>query len=339
MTASATDRASPLEMMTDDKYEVLVTDHDFADLDIERSVLDDLASVEALSTEPGTPIDVETAADTLSTVDALLNLRTPLDTSLIERLERCRIIARYGIGTDNIVTESAAARDIVVTNVPDYCVEEVSTHALAMILALQRELPVYDRSVAAGGWERDVAPPIHRLSERTLGVVGLGEIGRAVAEKAAALGPTVVASDPYVDSDTATEHGAELVEFETLLERADIVTVHAPLTDATRELFDAEAFTRLGPGAMFVNVARGGLAADDAILEALDSGDLDAAGLDVLSKEPPASDHPIRNHNRVLTTPHVAWYAEEANEDRRRRAAENVRAVLLGDTPPNPVTE
>jgi D-3-phosphoglycerate dehydrogenase len=325
--------------MTGTEYDVLVTDHDFDDLAIERSVLADVATVDALSSEPGTPIDLETAAEELSGADALINLRTPIDASVIDRLDRCRIVARYGIGTDNVDVEAAVERGIAVTNVPDYCIEEVSTHALAMILALQRELPVYDRSVADGAWEREAAPPIHRLSERTVGVVGLGDIGRAVAEKAAALGPTVVASDPYVDAETAADHGAELVDFETVLERSDVVTVHAPLTDATRGLFDADAFETLGPGATFVNVARGGLAAADALVEAVESGDLRAAGLDVFAEEPPAEDHPLRNHDRVLTTPHVAWYAEEANDDRRRRAAENVLAVLQGEDPPNAVTE
>jgi D-3-phosphoglycerate dehydrogenase len=317
---------------------VLVTDHDFADLAIERSVLEG-ATVEALSNEPGTPIDLEDpgTVDALERADAVLNLRTCLDRAVLEHLGNCEIVARYGIGTDNVDHEAAAEGDVLVTNVPDYCLEEVSTHALSMILALQRALPTYDRSVAAGEWEREAAPPIHRLSERTVGVVGLGDIGRTVAEKAAALGPTVVASDPYVDADTAAAHGAELVGFETLLDRADVVTVHAPLTDATRNLFDRGTLERLGPAATLVNVARGGLVDDDAVIAALEDGDLRAAGLDVFPAEPPADDHPLRAHERVLATPHVAWYSEEANDERRRRAAENVRAALWGERPPDVV--
>jgi D-3-phosphoglycerate dehydrogenase len=319
------------------KYSVVVTDHDFDDLDIEREVLSELAEVHALADEPDVPIaqDSPEVAEVLSEADALLNLRSTIDASVIDHLERCRIIARYGIGTDNVDREAASERDIAVTNVPDYCLEEVSTHAIAMLLALERELPVYDRSVAGGEWDREAAPPIHRLSERTIGIVGLGAIGRTVAEKAAALGPMVVASDPFVDAETAAEHGAELVEFETLLDRADAVTVHAPLTDATRDLFDREAFEALGPDGTLVNVARGGLVDDDALLDALEAGDLQSAGLDVFPEEPPAEDHPLREHDRVLVTPHVAWYAEEANDERRRRAAENVRAVLQGEEPEN----
>jgi D-3-phosphoglycerate dehydrogenase len=317
---------------------VLVTDHDFAHLAIERSVIEG-ATVEALSDEPGTPIDLEDPAtvDALERADAVLNLRTTLDAAAFEHLENCGIVARYGIGTDNVDHEAAAEGDVLVTNVPDYCLEEVSTHALSMILPLQRELPTFDRSVAAGEWEREAAPPIHRLSEQTVGVVGLGDIGRTVAGKAAALGPTVVASDPYVDSDTAADHGAELLEFETLLDRADVVTVHAPLTDATRNLFDRDALERLGPDATLINVARGGLVDDDAVLAALEDGHLRAAALDVFPAEPPADDHPLRAHERVLATPHVAWYSEEANDDRRRRAAENVSAALRGEAPADPV--
>ncbi|WP_265110795.1 C-terminal binding protein [Halosolutus halophilus] len=317
-------------------HTVVVSDHDFDTLDIEREVLDDVADVR----DAGGDVDVDANVDEyLIDADAVLNLRYDIDRTLIERMDDCRIVARYGIGVDNVDLEAATERGLYVTNVPDYCQEEVATHALSLLLSLYRGVTRYTESVTAGEWERDVATPIRRLSTQTLGIVGFGAIGRAVADRAAALGFDLVTSDPFIDEETAADHGAELVAFETLLKRADAVTIHSPLTPETRDLFDADAFARMRESAVLVNVARGPIVDADALLAALDAGEIAGAGLDVFPDEPPVADDPLRTHDRVVATPHVAWYSEEANAERRRKAAENVRAALLGDRPANLVND
>lgn len=318
------------------KHTVVVSDHDFQGLAIERDVLAGIADVH----DAGGELDDESSVDDqLVDADAVLNLRYDIDRPVIERMADCRIIARYGIGVDNIDLEAASEREIYVTNVPDYCQEEVATHALTLLLSLYRGVTQYDESVAEGEWDRDIATPIHRLSTQTLGVVGFGAIGREVADRADTLGFDVVTSDPFIDEVTAANHGAELLEFEALLERSDAVTIHSPLTPDTRGMFNADAFARMNESAVLVNVARGPIVDGSALLSALKDEEIAGAGLDVFPDEPPASDDPLRTHERVVATPHVAWYSEEANSERRRKAAENVRAALGGTRPENVVND
>lgn len=315
---------------------VVVTDHDFGSLDIEREVLGVEAEVVELSDEPG---DVVLREEQLAEADAIINLRAELDATTIASLNNCRIIARYGIGVDNVDVDAATEREIYVTNVPSYCIEEVASHALTLIMAMNRRITAYNRSVENGEWNREVGAPIHRLSTQTVGVVGFGAIGRAVGEKAAALGANVLASDPFLESDDIRDYEADLVDFEELLEHSDYVTIHSPLTEDTRGLFDGNAFRRMKSDARLVNVARGPIVDGDALLAALETGSIGGAALDVFPDEPPASDDPLRGHEDVLATPHVAWYSEEANAERRRSVAEAVRATLSGDRPENVVND
>lgn len=319
------------------EHTVVVTDHDFEDLSIERNELGGNFEVRDLTEELRAAESDAAAAGILGGTDAdgVLNLRYDLGEDAVRALADadCRIIARYGIGVDNVATGEAAAEGMYVTNVPGYCDEEVTTHALSFLLALARRLPTYDASVADGAWDRDVGTPIHRFSERTVGIVGFGTLGRTVGERVAAFGADVIASDPFVDSEDVVGYDVELVEFETLLERSDFVTIHSPLTDDTRGLFDGEAFERMKRGAYLVNVARGPIVRTEALARALDEGQIAGAALDVFPDEPPAADDPLRTHDRVLTTPHVAWYSEEANAERRQRASAAIRAALSGARP------
>ncbi|WP_265110802.1 C-terminal binding protein [Halosolutus halophilus] len=315
-------------------YHIVVTDHDFDDLAIERTVLDGIAEVRTLAADVG-----DVGRQLPDSVDGILNLRAELDRSAIGSLDECKIIARYGIGVDNVALDAASEKGIYVTNVPDYCLEEVATHALGMALALARSLHRYDRSVAGGEWDRDVGTPIHRLSTRTVGVVGFGGIGRAFGERAAALGADVIAHDPYVDEEEVVDYDVTLLGFEELLDGADIISVHSPLTDSTRRLFDEDAFHRMRDDAYLINASRGAIVDRVALLDALEAGKIGGAGLDVFPTEPPAADDPIRDHEAVLTTPHVGWYSEEANVERRRAAARCVRQALEGDRPSNLVNE
>lgn len=311
------------------EYTVVVTDHDFMDLSIERNILSDVADVVKLTDDVTS--DAEDAADTLAEADAVINLRFDLDTEYIDVMDDVRVISRYGIGVDNINVEAASDHGIPVTNVPSYCLEEVSMHALTLMLALARSVKTYSDSVAEGEWDRSVGTPIHRLSTQTVGVVGYGAIGQEVGQRADALGATVITSDPFVSEEDVANDPASLVSFEELLDRADFVTVHSPLTDATRGMFDADAFARMKDTAYLINVARGPIVDGGALLDALEANDLAGAGLDVFPDEPPTADDPLRMHANVLATPHVAWYSEEANENRRRTVADIVKRALTGE--------
>jgi D-3-phosphoglycerate dehydrogenase len=317
------------------EHTVVVTDHDFTDLSIERDGLGDIADVVDLMSD--TDPDAANARETLATADAVINLRRDLDSAAIDALSDCRVISRYGIGVDNIDVEAASERGIPVTNVPDYCLEEVAVHTLMLFLALARGLKTYDADVAAGGWDRDVAAPIHRLSTRTVGIVGYGAIGRAVGERVTALGADVVASDPFLTEDDVADDPAELVGFGDVLARSDFITVHSPLTSETRAMFDADTFEQMNEESYFVNVARGPIVDDEALHAAVDEGEIAGAGLDVFPDEPPAPDEPLRDHPKVLTTPHVAWYSEEADDQRRRTVTDIVCTVLEGGEPENVV--
>lgn len=321
---------------------VVVTDHDFDDLSIEREILDPVAEVRTLTTGTNGGDAGALSADDknlLAAADGILNLRMELSEKAINTFEQCRIIARYGIGVDNVAVDAASRQGIHVTNVPDYCIEEVATHAFGMALSLVRSLPQYDRSVSDGQWNRGVGTPVHRFSSQTVGVVGFGAIGRAFGERAAALGAEVISYDPYVDDANIVDYDVTLAEFEDLLDRSDIVSIHSPLTDATRGLFDEEALHQMKEDAYVINASRGPIIDGEALHVALNAGEIGGAGLDVFPDEPPAQDDPLRDHESVLATPHVGWYSEEASTQRRRDAARCVRDVLTGDRPSDLVNE
>jgi D-3-phosphoglycerate dehydrogenase len=310
---------------------VVVTDHVFADLDTERELLGAAGHELVFEGNVTAPDDVRAR---VAGADAVLNCYTAMPREVIEALDGCRIIARYGIGIDTIDLAEASARRILVTNVPDYCIDEVSDHALALILALARGVARLDRSVRGGSWSSADAPPIHRLRGRVLGLVGFGRIARALAVKAAAVGFTVVASDPYVPDELVRAAGVEPRSLEDLFAEADVLSIHAPLTEGTRHLLGADAIARMKPGAIVVNTSRGPLVDRAALLEALESGRLGGAGLDVLETEPPDPADPVLTHPNVVVTPHTAFMSIESVAELRRKAAEQVVIALAGDTPP-----
>lgn len=313
------------------------------DLRIERDVFEGI-DVQFM------PVDIETTEDLISAfgdVDAVIDrlLSAPYTREVIDSLGPCKVIARAGIGVDSIDTERAAERGIYVVNVPTYCQNEVSEHTLLLILALQRKLPQYDTALKDGVWARDVeTPSVHRLRGQTLGLVGYGTIARLVAEKAAAFGMDIVVTDPYVDATTIEDDGAQKASAEEVLGCADVVSLHAPLVAETEDMIDRDALARMKDSAYLINVARGGLVVEEALLEALDRGDIAGAGLDVFRHEPsgqssesPPFENPLQKFDNVILTPHVAWFSQEANNKRRRTAAQDVRRVLTGEHPENPM--
>ncbi len=313
---------------------VFLTDHPFGGPSSERETLE--AAGFRLVYE-GDERDPARLRELAGQADGLINCYSPVSREVIEGLERCRVIARYGVGVDTIDLVAATERGIVVTNVPDYCVDEVSDHALALLLALARRLPKLLRATAAGRWQATDAQPVHRLRDRTLGLVGFGRIAREVGRKAQALGLRVVASDPFVPGEAITAAGVEPRGLEELLAEADVVSLHAPLTPETRHLIDAEALARMKPGAYLVNTSRGGLVDTDALREALASGRLGGAALDVLETEPPDPDDELLADENVLVTPHTSFYSEESLVEMRRKCVAQVITVLEGRRPDYPV--
>ena len=269
--------------------------------------------------------------------DAVMVTYAKITGDMIRAFERCQSIGRFGIGVDNIDIDAATQAGIVVTYVPDYCVDEVSDHAMALLLALARKVTFGNRLVQAGRWEMPAVVPIHRLRGRTLGLVGFGKIPRLLAPKAQAFGMKVVAFDPFVLDQAVAGLDVELVDLDQLLARADFVSVHAPLTPETHHMFDGDAFARMKPEALLINTARGPLVDVQALAVALDAGQLAGAALDVLPEEPPPADLAVIDRDNVILTPHTAFYSEEALLDLQTKAAEDVARVLSGETPRYPV--
>ena len=312
---------------------VLVTDHVFPNLDPENAVLEGIGTLR----EAGSVKDAE-LLELARDADAVLNCYRPLSADIVEAMKNCRIIARYGIGVDTIPLAVATSRGIQVTNVPDYCIEEVADHGLALILALTRGIIRGLDQTRGGGWNVKLLRPLHRQRGQTLGLVGFGRIARALAHRATALGYEIIVSDPFLSDEAVRTGGARAVDLDTLFKESDVVSLHAPLTSKTRHMVNAERLATMRPGAVLVNTSRGGLVDYEAVVTALRGGTLGGAGLDVLETEPPAAGStPLGEVPNLVVTPHLAFYSEQALVELQRKAAEQIRAVLEGRAPDYPV--
>jgi D-3-phosphoglycerate dehydrogenase len=269
--------------------------------------------------------------------DALLVTYAKLPGDLLRQLRRCKAIGRFGLGVDNIDIAAATELGITVTYVPDYCMQEVSDHAMALLLALARKVPQSNALVQAGRWDMPAVVPIHRLAGRVLGLVGFGNIPRALAPKAKAFGLRVVAHDPNVSQQALADVGVESMSFDRLLEISDFVSIHAPLLPVTRGLFNAEVFGKMKQGSYLINTARGPLVDEDALLAALDSGRLAGAALDVVAVEPLPKESRLIGRDNVVLTPHTGFYSVEALNELQTKCAADVARVLSGETPVYPV--
>jgi D-3-phosphoglycerate dehydrogenase len=312
---------------------VLICDHVFGGLGIEHEVLDPLGADIVVAPDTDEATLVRLAAD----ADAILVTYAQVTRPVVDAAAAhgCRIIARYGIGYDNVDVEAAGGAGIVVTNVPDYCLDEVADHAMALLLALARGVMEAAGVVRAGDW----AVPqlaVRRLRGRRLALLGVGRIGRRLAERAQAFGFQVLAYDPYIDASELP--GIELVDtVDGLVADADVISLHAPLTPENRHVIGERTIGVMRRAPIVVNTARGGLVDLEAATRALDDGRLGGLALDVTEPEPLPSDHPLRRHPRAVITPHTAFYSVEAQADLQRRAAEEVARALRGEPPRCPV--
>ncbi|MFY9531172.1 MAG: C-terminal binding protein [Candidatus Acidiferrales bacterium] len=311
---------------------VAVSDSVFPSLDPAREVLSKIGADLRLAHEPTPEAILQVARD----ADALLVTYAKITAEMIREMKRCRIISRFGIGVDNVDIAAATNAGIVVTKVPDYCIDEVSDHTMALLLALVRKIPLANSRAHAGRWELPAVVPIHRLRGSVLGLLGFGRIPQLVAPKARAFGLMVVTHDPYIPPEIAARAGVERVGFIELLKVSDYVSIHTPLMPETHSLFNAEVFRHMKPTAYLINTARGAIIDETALARALDAGQLAGAALDVLPQEPPSAS-PLFGRDNVILTPHMSFYSVESLVDLQTKAAEEVVRVMSNEAPCNPV--
>ncbi len=313
------------------RFRVLITDRAWPDTSIERDVLSRIEAevVEAVSTDETTLVAAAANVDAIATNWACV-------TEVVMRASgRCQTVARFGIGVDNIAVSAATALGIPVTNCPDYCVGEVSDHALGLLLACARQIGFFHGRTKRGEYQLSAAPPMQRIAGQTLGLLGLGHIARELVPKARALGLNVIA---HTVSGNDYGTGVRMVSsFGELLRVSDYLSVHAPLNDSTRRLFDATAFAQMKPTAYLINTSRGGLIDEAALWETLQRNRLAGAALDVFDPEPPELSRPLFCDERVIVTPHAAFVSEQSIRQLRVQAMEQVVAVLAGRRPHNVV--
>ncbi|MDN4071889.1 MULTISPECIES: C-terminal binding protein [Fictibacillus] len=308
------------------KFKVVVTDWEYDDLRYEEAVFHLYPEIELVAAQCRTEEEViEACRD----ADALVNQYAPISKQVIEKLEKCKVITRYGVGVNTIDLDAATAKGICVANVPDYCMDEVADHALALLLSAKRKVVAANQNVKKGLWDFKVTQPIHRLRGQVLGLVGFGKIPQSLAEKAKPLGFKVVAFDPYFSKEDALKKGVELVSLEELCRISDVISVHAPLMDGTRGMINASLFSVMKDTALLINTSRGPVVDEQALIDALESGKIGGAALDVIEEEPISAGHPFLSMENVILTPHVAWYSEEAAKEMRTKAALGAVDVLM----------
>lgn len=322
------------------KYKVYITDYDYPDNEIEKSILEPIgAEVIGLKCKDGKHID-ELAKD----ADALMVQYARVDKNTIDRLPNLKIIARYGIGVDIVDVKTAYDKGIVCTNVMGYCTDEVADHNVALILMMVRRIPMYVKETKAGKWHwSETGRPVHRFNALTVGVIGFGRIGRNMGEKLQDLGFNLVYFDPFVKEDSLGRLKARSLSLDELCRVSDVVVLQCPYTAETHHIINERTLGLMKKDAILVDCSRGKLVDNKALYKALSEGQIAAAGLDDPEEEPAKrfdwtpDMNPLFSLDNCFITPHVAYYSEESILDARRIASENVKAVLLGQKPINPV--
>jgi len=316
------------------RFLIAVTDSPFPSLDPAKKALARL-DPEYRMAKSSSPEDILSVA---RDADAILVTYAKLPGELLRQLKNCKAIGRFGLGVDNIDLPAAKDLGIAVNYVPDYCLREVSDHAMALLLALARKVTFSNRLVQSGRWEVPPIVPLRRLEGQVLGLIGFGNIPRTLAPKAKAFGLHVLTHDPYVSQEALAAAGVEGVSFDELLARSDFISVHAPLLPATRELMNASTFAKMKKRAFLINTARGPLVDEAALVVALNSGQLGGAALDVVATEPLAKDSPLLGRDNVILTPHTAFYSVEALEELQTKCAGDVARVLSGEKAIYPIS-
>lgn len=321
------------------RFKVVITDYDYGDIAIEEEILNaagaDVIGLQAKSEDEL----IEVARD----CDAIMNQYARVGSKVISAMTQCKVIARYGVGVDIVDVEAATNRNILVTNVRNYCTEEVADHAISMWLALARNLFAYNTATHEGIWQWQSGAPVYRLRGQTMGIVSFGRIGQAIADRARAFGVNVIVYDPYIDPALALQHQVKLVSKETLVSQSDIFMMQVPMTADTRHFLSEAEFRAMKRRALIINTGRGPTIDNQALYRALCEGWITGAALDDPEEEPAKraqwnpADNPIFSLPNVIVTPHSAYYSEESIRAARQLAATEVASVLTGKTPRFPV--
>ena len=315
------------------RWKVVISDYYYKNLDQEKAIL---ASVDAelLSYHCKTEDEViQAAAD----CDALICQFAPITRRVIESLRRCKVIVRYAIGVDTIDLKAAEECGIIVCNVPDYSIDEVSNHVIALLLDCCKKLTYMAGQTKLGNTSYTMIEPLSRMEGRTLGLMGFGRIARVVARKMSGFGLNIIAYDPMMDTAAAQQLNVSPVSFQELLAQSDYISIHCPLTQETHHLFDRQIFEQMKPTVIFINTARGAIVKEEDMVAFLREHEFAMAGIDVTETEPVPTDHPLLKLNNAVVTPHVAWYSVESVLSLQRKVAEEVAGVLSGQPPRHPV--
>ena len=312
------------------KYTVIIVDDRYPHYREETAVLSAIGANIV-------PIKSQAAADLIqacSSADGIIVNLAPINADVIAALTRCRIISRYGVGYDNVDVKAATAKGIWVANVPDYCGEDVSDQALALLMSCVRRVTLRDRQVRAGVWNIQSAGPEWRIKGKTFVFFGFGQIARILHRKLGGFQlQRVMVYDPFLDEAAIRALGAEKTDWNTALREGDLFSIHMPLNDKTRGLFNEAAFHKMKPTAILINTSRGPIIDERALFRALSEHWINSAGLDVFEKEPVNSDNPLLTLSNITVSGHTGWYTEESQTELKRKAAENVRDALVAGRP------
>ncbi|NEU30835.1 C-terminal binding protein [bacterium LRH843] len=311
------------------KFKVVISDYEFATLAPEEEILKTV-DAELVRAQCRTEEEVIEAA---KDADAILNQYAPISRKVIESLPNLKVVSRYGVGVNTIDIDAATEHGVMVGNVTDYCMDEVSDHAFSLLIACARKVVTLNNAVKDGNWDYKVGVPIFRLPGRVLGLVGFGRIPQTLARKAQAFGIKVIAYDPYLPAEVAQGMNVDLVELNDLCAKADFISVHSPLMESTRGMISDEQFNLMKKETFIINTARGPVIDEKAMIRALEAGKIAGAGLDVLENEPIEENNPLLKMDNVILNPHVAWYSEESELELKRKVAQNVADVLGGYYP------
>jgi len=312
-------------------FKVLITDYAWPSLEIERRILNAVGA-ELIVAETGQPDELIALAPQ---ADAILTCWQQVPPEALAAAPNCLLVSRYGIGLDNIPVDLATELGILVTNVPDFCLEEVSDHTMALLLACARRVVQFARATRSGVWDLQGGGPMPRLRGQTLGLIGYGNIAQTLVPKALGFGMQVIAYTPRLPADALAPLGTATNDLDFLLDQADYISIHTPLTEETRHLIDAAALRRMKSTAHLINTSRGAVIDEAALEQALREGWIAGAALDVLTEEPAKPDHPLLKLDNLIATPHAAFYSEASIEELAEKAAEHVAQVLRGQTPDN----
>ncbi len=318
--------------MKQHSYQVVITDCDHGSIEEEKEIFVRMGAELILAQVRGEEELIRVCKE----ADGLINQYALLSRKVLENLPKCKVVARYGVGVDSVDLKAATDLGIIVANVPDYCIEEVASHTVALLLTLTRKTGFYDRKIKSGQWDFRLGVPIFRLYGKTLGLIGSGKIGLGVARMISPFGVKVIAYDPFLKENP---EGIQLKDFETVLSESDFISIHCPLNETTRHLIGEKEFKMMKKKPFLINTSRGPIIDEEALIRALQQGLLAGAGLDVLEQEPPSSSHPLLTMDNVILSPHVGFYSEESIRELKRRTAENVSSVLTGKWPPSVVNQ